>query len=156
MDLFADFFFFPPSGGVCVLTSGNSEHWPFPAVSQERATRQAVQRRTLCEPSDGHRRHAEYGKDRQGVQLGWHRTSLVEINKWDSGVNLSTASLDVNSISALWAVQYDGDYAVQRFLVGSQSKRQTSSTTSQPTTLLLSPETLTSWTTPSHKGLILL
>lgn len=75
------FFLFSFSGGVCVLASGNSQHRPLPAVSQECAQRQAVQPGTLRELSDGHHRHAEYRKDWQGVQLGLHRTSLVELGK---------------------------------------------------------------------------
>nr|XP_033468630.1 C-factor isoform X1 [Epinephelus lanceolatus] len=61
----------PKVGGVCVLTSRNSQHRPLPAVSQERAKRQAVQCRTLCDLSDEHHRLSEYGKDWQGIQLGW-------------------------------------------------------------------------------------
>ena len=67
-------------GGVRVLTSRDGEHGPLPAVSQECAERQAVQRRTLREMSDEHRRRTEYRKDRQGVQLGRDRTPLVDLS----------------------------------------------------------------------------
>lgn len=75
-DLINLFLIFP--GGVCVLTSRNSQHRPLPAISQECAKRQAVRCRSLRELSDEHHRRTEYRKDWQGVQLGRDWTSLVE------------------------------------------------------------------------------
>lgn len=101
------------TGGVCVLTSRNSKHWPVPALSQECAKRKVVQHWILGVLSDEHHRYTEYGEDWEGVQLGRDRTSVVESTNWQwnessspSLLPLFTASSDVYSTLLTLAIDY--------------------------------------------------
>lgn len=108
------FWLFP--GGVCILASRNGKHRPVPALSQECAKRQVVQRRTLCRLFDEHHRGTEYGKDWQGVQLGRDWASLVEYINWLSGfIHLWSCSYSLHSIlpvqQALYWIFFRTEYS---------------------------------------------